>query len=202
MKPLPSLTEAPPIPLCSLEPPRSQPSAKIEDDQEQMDDDDGTYCCLDDLNVSIQPVSVEIPVPAPPKKDQTSTKPSDCNAREPLGLLDQMAADNIYADDQMQLQVALNNQNKKETGSQPAAALSDNVMEARSSTEDGDSSGSEWDAYSYSSETDSSESNLEEISSPITEQKQEHMENIELYLIPSEMAKGLSSNLFQKTIRL
>ena len=196
MKPLPSLTEAPPIPLCSLEPPRSQPSAKIEDDQEQMDDDDGTYCCLDDLNVSIQPVSVGIPVPAPPKEDQTSAKPSDCNERDHIGLPGQLAADNIYTEDQMQLQVDPNSQNKQQTGhtstcnndSQPAATLSDNVvLEAKSSTEDGDSSGSEWDNYSYSSETDSSESNLGDISSPITEQKQEYVENIELYHIPSEI---------------
>ena len=194
MKLLPSLTEAPPITLSSVEPASSKPS--IEDGQEQMEDDDGTYCCLDDLNFSIRPVSVEIPVPAPPNEDQTSTKPSDRNEREPLGLLDQMAADNMYADDQMQLQVVLNNQNKQKTGNkgsdQPVAALSDNVMEARSGTEDGDSSDSEWG--SYSSETDSSDSNLGDISSPITEQNQESVENIELYFIPSEMAEGLSSN--------
>ena len=184
MKPLSSLTEAP---MSSLEPPNCQPSTKIEDDQEQMgDQDDGTYCLLDDL--SIQPVSVKTAVPAPPKDGQTSTKPSDCIAREPLRLPEQLAADNIYAD---QIQQVRNDQ-KQKTGkecndgcSHPAS--SHDELETRSNAENADCS-----------EAESSDLNLQGISSPIAEQKPESVENIELHLIPSERVEGLFSILFMR----
>ena len=187
MKPLSSLTEAP---MSSLEPPNCQPSTKIEDDQEQIDDQDaGTYCLFDDI--SIQPVSVETPVPAPPKEGQTSTKPSDCNAREPLRLPEQLAADNIYAGDQ--IQQVRNDQNKQKTGksgydgSHLATTSSHDELETRSSVENADCSDSE-----------SSYSDLQDNSSPIAEQKLESEENIELHLIPSERAEGLSRILLMR----
>ena len=150
-----------------------------------MDDhDDGTYCLFDDL--SIQPVSGETPVPAQPKEGQISTKPSDCNEREPLRLPDQLAADNIYAGEQ--IQQVRNDQNKQKTdkacddSSHPT--FSHDVLETRSSVENADS--------------ESSYSDLQDNSSPIAEQKRESDENIELHLISPERAEGLYSILFMR----